>query len=429
MDNIAFKLYDFGWRLVLPLLKVQPRLKDGFPARVFIEQPDKPSDIWIQAASAGEAFLAVAIMRCFPRNRKLRILVTTNTRQGMDILKKAVDESSDRIPPLDVTLTYFPFDQPAIMNRAVRKINPGVMVLLESELWPGLLSVLHRHNAKILIVNGRMTPKSVGRYRLLPGLWEKLAPDRVLAISEADADRFAVLFGRERVGVMSNIKFDGIRMDDGFEENVRRIRRFLPRHANFLVLGSIRQEEEPDVVKMITQIHLRLPDLVIGLFPRHMHRLKAWQQILEKQGGKWRFRSALADTPVDPGTIVLWDTFGELSAAYEAADAVFVGGSLAPLGGQNFLEPLVSGVVPVIGPSWENFLWVGQEMFSAGLVCRTRGWQAAAAELIELIEAPLPREDVRKKAMAYIRKRQGGTQQACNLILQALDDYAHREVE
>ena len=422
MSDIAFELYNLGWRLLRPLLKAQPRLKEGYAARILAEQPPGPADIWIQAASAGEAYLAISLIKNLPADRKLRILVSTNTRQGMDILSKGVNETSLRSSHADVMLTYFPFDQPAIMDRAVRLIKPGVMVLLESELWPGLLAALHRHNCRILIVNGRMTPKSVRHYSLLPKLWKSLAPDRVLAISENDGRRFARLFGQSRVEVISNIKFDGVIMDSDFAESTRRIKGILPRESGFLVLGSIRQEEEADVLRMVGAIDNRFPDLVIGLFPRHMHRLNAWQEYLTDSGKKWRFRSALTEnTPALPGSIVLWDTFGDLNAAYALAGAVFVGGSLAPLGGQNFLEPLMNGVVPVIGPSWENFLWIGPEVFSAGLVRKTSDWRTAASELIKLIDAPLSREEVRRRATAYIRTRQGGTELACQRILAALD--------
>ena len=375
-----------------------------------------------QHVTPGEAYLAISLIKNLPADRNLRILISTNTRQGMDILSKAVNQTTLRSSHPDVMLTFFPFDQPVIMDRAVRMIKPKVMVLLESELWPGLLAALRRHNCRILIVNGRMTPKSVSRYRLLPNLWKTLAPDSVLAISKDDAARFATLFGQGRVEVMRNIKFDGLRLDADFAESTRRIRKILPGGDGFLALGSIRQEEEADVFRMIDVIHRHFPDFVIGLFPRHMHRLNACQQYLADNGKKWTFRSALAeDAPATPGMVVLWDTFGELSAAYDSARAVFVGGSLAHLGGQNFLEPLMNGVVPVIGPSWENFHWIGTEVFTENLVRKARDWRTASAELIKLIEAPLPREEIRKRAAEYIRKRQGGTEQACDRILQVLD--------
>lgn len=455
MQKLAFMLYKLGWRAALPLLKRNPRLKEGYAQRIFDSPPQGPADIWIQAASAGEAYLADTLVHEIAKMDSARhsnILVTTNTRQGMDILlqtKAGIEKSRAQTKPaaqttISLELAFFPFDQPAIMDSAVRHVAPKVMVLLETEIWPGLLSALRRHKRRVVIVNGRMTEKSLKGYEMMPGLWPELSPDRVLAVSRADADRFARLFGKKRVDVMANIKFDRVRINPepaGAETDTEAEAGAgtlgLPAESPFVVLGSIRQEEEADVGRMIRALLHRRPELVIGLFPRHMHRLPAWQQHLSRMeapgpanraGQKgisqkrlnWTFRSRMTEAPVLPGSLVLWDCFGELAAGYAHADAVFVGGSLAPLGGQNFLEPLMHGRVPVIGPSWENFAWVGPEVFSRGLVRRVENWQSAAAELIRQIEAAPPRNEIKRAAAAYIAAHQGGTRQACQRIAELL---------
>ena len=449
MQKLAFMLYKLGWRAALPLLKRNPRLKEGYAQRIFDQHPQGPADIWIQAASAGEAYLADALIHEIAKldpARGSNILVTTNTRQGMDILvqtKAGIENARAQAKPaaqtaISLELAFFPFDQPAIMDSAVRHVAPKVMVLLETEIWPGLLSALRRHKRRVVIVNGRMTEKSLKRYEMMPGLWPELSPDQVLAVSRADADRFAKLFGKKRVHVMPNIKFDRVRINPepaGAETDTEPEaggRLGLPTDSPFLVLGSIRQEEEADVGHMIRALLRRRPDLVIGLFPRHMHRLPAWQQHLNRmeppgpanragqKGLPWTFRSRMTEAPVLPGSLVLWDCFGELAAGYAHADAVFVGGSLAPLGGQNFLEPLMHGHVPIIGPSWENFAWVGPEVFSRGLVRRVENWQSAAAELIRQLEAAPPRNEIKRAAAAYIAAHQGGTRQACQAIAELL---------
>ena len=450
MQNLAFILYNLGWRAARPLLKLNPRLKEGYAQRTFVQRPRRPADIWIQAASAGEAYLADALIHELEKlaaGQGINILVSTNTRQGMDILvqtkaqidKQKASKTTRENKAAAIELAFFPFDQPAIMEWAVRHISPKVMVLLETEIWPGLLSALRRNNRRVVIVNGRMTEKSLKGYAMMPRLWQELAPDRVLAVSRADAGRFARLFGQARVDLMPNIKFDRIRINPGPADSKtdtgtdrKALKLALPDKSPFLVLGSIRQEEETDVLHMIRALLRRRPDLVIGLFPRHMHRLSAWQQHLngfdqlqspgrlgQKRPG-WMFRTRMTEKPLPPGTLVLWDRFGELAAGYAHADAVFVGGSLAPLGGQNFLEPLMHGHVPVIGPSWENFAWVGPDVFTRGLVRRTDNWQAAAGELIRQLEEGLPRNEIKRTAAAYIASHQGGTRQACQTIVELL---------
>jgi 3-deoxy-D-manno-octulosonic-acid transferase len=118
---------------------------------------------------------------------------------------------------------------------------------------------------------------------------------------------------------------------------------------------------------------------------------------------------------------VLWDVFGELKDAYALATAAFVGGSLKPLGGQNFLEALVCGVPPVIGPFWEHLQWVGLSVVQQGLVRVAPDWRQAARLLESDLAAPSPRKTIRTAALAYIRRQRGGSRVACRLIRHYLD--------
>jgi 3-deoxy-D-manno-octulosonic-acid transferase len=182
----------------------------------------------------------------------------------------------------------------------------------------------------------------------------------------------------------------------------------------------VRQPEEDAVGKIILKLRHRHPDAVIALFPRHLHRLEAWTSFFKAQRLPWCLRSKV-DQTVGAGSVVLWDTFGELSHAYRLATAAFVGGSLAPLGGQNFLEPLICGIRPVIGPYWETFQWVGEEIMNLGLVRIVDDWQEAATTLSADMAQPAPAEDIRRQARRYIQGRQGGTAMACALIREYLE--------
>ncbi len=120
------------------------------------------------------------------------------------------------------------------------------------------------------------------------------------------------------------------------------------------------------------------------------------------------------------GAVILWDAVGELAPAYAHARAAFVGGSLAPLGGQNFLEALICGVIPVIGPSWEDFRWVGKALFESGLARIGEDWRAVAAHLIRDLNDPPSRDGVKARARAYFSGRRGGAAAACRTIVSAL---------
>lgn len=409
VNSAAIRLYDAAWRLATPLLRANARLKDGYDQRRLKERLPA-ADLWIQAASGGEAYLAETLIRQLAPDGPMRILVTTNTRQGMEILHKTVVGKTGNG---EVLAAYFPFDRPTLMDEAVAQVRPRLVVLLETEIWPGLLHALKTRNCPVFIVNARMRQNSLARYRRFTETLYALRPDAILAISAEDASRFAAIFGNDIVSVMPNIKFDRIAFSakPAAETETPLVS---PDHA-FLVLGSVRQEEEADVREMIIKIRRHCPDTVIGVFPRHMHRLGHWQVILDQIKPDWRLRSEM-QAPAAAGDIILWDTFGELSKAYASAAAVFVGGSLAPLGGQNFLEPLTYGIVPVIGPFWDNFTWVGETVFEHGLVEKVNNWQQAADRLIRHLQTPPDSGKHREAARRYIRNRQGGTEQACRLI-------------
>ncbi|MBW6520724.1 MAG: hypothetical protein K0A99_06885 [Desulfoarculaceae bacterium] len=439
------QIYQMAWCIAIPLLSRNQRLQQGLRQRTLREIP-AAADLWIQAASVGESFLAWEIIRKLDPPRPIRVLLTTSTSQGMEILEKARVEALQQNDRLTIHLAYLPFDHPVLMARAVAAIRPKLMLLLESELWPGLLHSCREQGVKVLVANGRMTGRSLARYRLWPALWRHLRPVSILAISADDAARFTTLFGQETVTTVSNIKFDRISNQGGPTAVDNPLAHLFPSAvtardglrgtqgtdapaspapgmdeerlaaaAKLIVLGSVREEEEADIIKLICYLREKNKQIIIALFPRHMHRLKKWQHILTKHDCPWQLRSRTTG-PVSDGSIILWDTMGEMLPAYQLAAAAFVGGSLAPLGGQNFLEPLTCGIRPVIGPHWDQFLWVGQEIIDQHLVLQAENWQEAAELLLHTAALPLQRQQTRQKIMAYVKNRRGGTEKTCTEI-------------
>ena len=413
--RIAFGLYNLLWSGVLPWLQLNHRLAEGYGQRRLKTLPPA-ADIWIQAASVGESYLALEIIKGLNAGRPVKILVTSNTSQGVDILNQGQAQLAQNGEGIEVAVGYFPFDKPALMKKAVSVIQPAVMVLLETEIWPGLLRALKQQQCRTLIVNGRVTAGSLKRYLLWPSIWPPIRPDRILAISSSDADRFKQIFGPEAVEIMPNIKFDRVAGSISPANNHNPLKDLIPDSLIFAVLASVRRQEESRVKQVINTILDRRPQTVIGLFPRHMHRIKSWQEILSRAGITWSLRSG-ARGPATAGSVILWDTFGELQQSYGLCQAAYVGGSLAPLGGQNFLEAMICGIKPVMGPSWENFLWVGTEIIDSGLLRIADDWQAAAAQLIKDMDHPPPRDEVISQSLAYIENRRGGTARVCRTIV------------
>jgi 3-deoxy-D-manno-octulosonic-acid transferase len=415
-------LYDLLWPLAIPALWLAPRLREGFSERLLRPGPDGFVDVWMQAASGGEAYLvrelALALPAALAEERPLRILATTNTRQGREVLERAAAEVAGRHPGVTLIPAYCPFDQPSLMARAMEQASPRVLVLLETEIWPGLLAAAREFDVPVVLANARMNARSLAGYLCAGRLLRELAPQRVLAVSDEAALRFSLLFGAARVERMNNIKFDRFATpapEDGAAPGSGPVAAVMGDGRPWAVMASVRRQEERDVLAALRGIRAARPQAGLAVFPRHMHRLDFWRRTLYECGLPPVMRSTLAAPPA-PGSVVLWDTFGELAGAYAFCTAAFVGGSLRPLGGQNFLEPLAHGVVPVIGPHWSNFAWVGRDIVDQGLAVEVDGPRELAGAMIAALDRPPARQDVRARVAAYVDTRRGGTRQAAERI-------------
>ena len=402
-------IYGLLWTLALPFLFISRRLRKGWRQRMGWDIPQKTYDIWMQAASGGEAYLAVEIIKGL-QDAQRSILVTTNTEQGLDILRTNLHHCGCTPQP-DIRLC--PLDHPLIVNRFMARITPKLMVLLETEIWPSLLLACARRNCPVLLANGRLSTRSLAGYLPVQTILRHMAPTTIMAVSPRDMRRFATVFGPDTTLSMPNIKFDRILDQKPITYVTNPLSRFFKPGSRLIVLGSVREEEEPAIKQVVTRILTDHPTTIVALVPRHMHRLQAWKDFLQTSGKSWHLRSTL-ERYVKPGSIVLWDVFGELSSVYALAKNVFVGGSLAPLGGQNFLEPLAQGVSPIIGPFWKNFHWVGHEIIDNGLVRMVHN----ADELATALSLPpkKSREIVRTQADTYLNAHKGGTEMVCRQI-------------
>lgn len=395
---VAFAVYTFLGCLAAPFLFLSPRLRQGWRQRFGLGLPG-PCTVWIQGASAGECMLTQSLMRSLPT---VSVLATTCTAQGLSVLEKT-DARGPFYPRM------LPLDLPPLMYFVLKRVRPRVVILLETELWPGLLLACAMLCIPVVILNARMSSSSLAGYLALRPLLRP--PAKIGAISIQDARRFDLVFGPGRTRVTGNIKFDRAMNMPLPERQENPLAHLVPESAWFVVLGSVREEEEEAVLALILDLGERRPLCVVGLFPRHMHRIAAWVERLSAARVPFVLRSNLV-TPAPFGTVIIWDRFGELNAAYSLASRAFVGGSLARLGGQNFLEPLSQGVLPVVGPHTRNFDWTGQEIFST-LVHKNANVSALARKLAA--SAP-PRQEVRRQAEAYIAARQGATEASVEIL-------------
>ena len=431
-QRFLLSMYGSAFSLAQPVLALSKRLRPGIKRRYVPKDWGENSmapwqDIWIQAASGGEAYLAWELVKGFADSQRfsrvqgrLSVLATSGTDQGIEVLDKALTWCKGERAKVSCSRDYFPFDGPRIMRRALLRTLPKVVVLLETELWPGLLAACAREQVPVVVINGRMSTKSLARYLLMADFFRKTAPARILAVSEADAMRYGVLFGRERVSVMRNIKFDRCVIEEALPFVESPLSQIFKPGASLAVFGSFRQDEEPDVIEAVSRLRQARPKTTIGLFPKHLRRVPSVRRQLEERGIPCVLRSRLEE-PAPPGTVIVWDLFGELNAAYGLARAAFVGGSLKPLGGQNFLEPLAQGIIPCIGPNYGNFAWAGDDLNREGLLRIVHNGEELAGDMVKYLQRPPAQTKVKDRFDRFLAERRGGVKQACGEVARLMD--------
>lgn len=409
--KVGLGLYSGLWYTALPVALASKRLRSGLWSRVTFRPEPKEMDIWIQAASAGECTLVQTLVQSWPEEVPASLLATTNTTQGMQVL-----EMTKPTRHMLFTKAYAPLDTGLSVRKILKDFRPKLMVLLETELWPNLLLSCAQARIPVLLLNARMTAKSLSWYIRFQNLWPHIRPRRILAVDHENAVRYSYLFGSQTADTMRNIKFDrwaGIQEPLPYVQNP--LSGLMKAQSRLVVYGSIRREEEPDLLTVVSRIAGLHPRTIQAIFPRHMHRIPAWKTALKQSGLTWKLRSTIRE-PIPQGTVVLWDCMGELEPAYALARAVFVGGSLAPTGGQNFLESLAQGVIPCIGPWWSNFSWVGSDILDQGLVKQVSGPEELIQALSSSLRSPQSRDKVFDRFKKYLHQRQGGAQEALAAI-------------
>lgn len=413
-QKVIFILYNLAWKTVLPFLKKNRSFKGSYKLRTSSDHFNK-TDIWMHGASGGEAYIAVEILKRIKPSAALDILYTATTAQGLEIMN-SFSKGSEINPKIKIHVTWFPFDIPKIIEKIILRTNPKLMVLLETEIWPGHLYMLKQYNIKTVIINARLSAKSFSRYLKTKLIWKQISPDKILATSVKDAERYKKIFDlKTEITTMPNIKFDSILTAREAQKDPGNLKTIIPSEIPFSILASIRKEEEIHLEKILKHLIKSFPEQIIAIFPKHLNRVEPLSNMLNnitseftEPGYKWKLRSKITKL-VDKKTIILWDTFGELKQAYTYAVTAFVGGSLEPLGGQNFLEPIVCGAATVTGPYLNSFKWVEQDIFESNIVFKAQNAKQVGEFMVEKLNNPPDRDELKEKSLAYIQKNQGGT--------------------
>lgn len=374
LQKLFFFLYGLLWALAKPLLKKHKRLREGYEERIIGGAWQdlvykEPVSIWIQAASGGEAYLTLALLKNISREHsQLHILCTSMTKQGMEVLEKGKsafesawqEKQSGKCP--EISLCYFPFDDKISMEKAFLLARPKICVLLETELWPNFMRLCREKKSLLYVVNARMTEKTYAAYKKIKKIFAGINPDAIFATRQKDKNYYQEIFPQSICEFMHNIKFDIVYQELCLAMQAKKensLQKFFAPKVCVYLFASVRQEEEQELLPLIEKLHAAKTKSVLCIAPRHVARFGEWKKALQNMGLVVRFASELFEKneQIQAQDIIIWDRFGDLKGLYALADYVFVGGSLVPLGGQNFLEALVYGRIPHTGIHLHNFLW------------------------------------------------------------------------
>ena len=347
---------------------VKGRLKGNWRERFgFIESTEETGRplIWIHAVSVGEVQAAAALikaLRSLTREPVIRLSTTTDTG----------GEAARKLALPDCRVFTFPLDAFGSPGRAVRRLKPDLVIIMETELWPNFIKSARAFGARLMLANGRISERSVGRYRRARFLFKHVLDclDLLAMIRPEDAERIRSLGARpERVRVLGNAKYD-LLFDRLDPQKTRDLALTLGLDGHpVMVAGSTREGEEVQVLDAYQRLAREFPRLKLVLAPRHVQRAKEIESLARSRGLSVARRSG-AGRPEPVPDVTLIDVMGDLFYLYGLAAVVFIGGSLAPLGGHNPLEAAVWGKPVLFGPHMSNFL-DARDLLRHADACRT----------------------------------------------------------
>lgn len=382
------------------------------PARLRTQEDgDGRKTVWIHAVSVGEVLAAGSLIReLHARTTAIRVVLSTTTRTGQKLARERVGQDC---------AFYFPLDFAWIVRRYLAALRPALLVLVETEFWPNVLSQCGRAGIPVLVVNGRVSDRSFHRYLRLRRLWRPLFKNLalVLAQSEEDADRLkAIGMPPERVEFGGNLKFD-VRAPESAAVTAA-LRANLPKGARVLVCGSTMEGEDEILIDAFRELVKTNPKLVMILAPRHPDRFDRVAELLRARSQRSVRRSRWMARPgkFKAGTVVLLDSIGELASVYSLASVAFVGGSLVPAGGHNPLEPAQFGVPIVMGPHYENFRAIVSRLLEAEAL-KLAQQETLAATLALLLRDQELAGLLGARAMEVFDSQTGATDRALAAVL------------
>lgn len=365
-----FAIYQIFMAIVIVVSAPILFYKGIFGSRGFSErfgrwdyQPSPGMVVWFHAASVGELKAIAAIIPILKQQHPdFRPVITTITKTGWEKAKSL---------ELGADVFFAPLDLDFAVNKVIRRIKPSLLVLVETEIWPGMIKNVHAAGVPIVIANARLSRKSSGNYKYVRSFMKSILGkiDFIMAQSDEDAQRFIALgASKKHVEIYGNIKFDQA-ANPANGQVADNLVSYLNRPGNFVfIAGSVREKEINPVVEAISATFKKQNIIIAIIAVRHLKNIGLLENALRRFGLPYIKRRDL-ESPFNltkaPNILVL-DTMGELGGLYSKANLSFVGGSLVPIGGHDPLEPASAGCAVCFGPYMENSQSASRQLLESG---------------------------------------------------------------
>ncbi len=412
--------------VILAILLAKPRCRLGLPQRLGLVLPGGVSDgrplLWVHAVSLGEAVAVAPLVKAFHvRYPAYRIIVSTVTETGREAVEQRLAGVADHC--------YAPLDFPWVVSKVVRHLKPSLFLFVETELWPNLLRQLGRGGIPAVLVNGRLSSRSFGRYRLIRSFLRQVlgAVTVCLMQSDRDAVRMAALGAQpDRVIRIGNIKFDQPLPDRiNGPGSLSRAGLGLVEGEELIVAGSTHPGEEEELLAAYQTLAREFPNLVLLLAPRHVERAAEVEAEVKGIGLPALRRSLLGTSAVNPGSsgprVLILDTRGELASVYREAVLAYVGGTLIPVGGHNLLEPAVWAKPVFFGPFTDHCAEIATQLSRAEGMVPVRNGTELAEAMAHLLRNRADLQKVGIAAQQVVEENRGALQRSLDHIGTVLD--------
>lgn len=368
-----------------------------------------PGGVWLHGASLGEARLVAAISRALDR-----------ARPGIVIAASALTPAGRAALPETASARFFlPLDVAAWQRRVLEALDPAALVLVETELWPNLVREAERRGVPVCLVNARLAPERMSRYRRLRALYGPLIArlSRIGAQTAQEAARFAELGADPAVVVVTgNVKYD-LPVPEATRASVRAALGLSPSRP-VVAAGSTGDGEDALVLDAFAALRRARPDAFLVLAPRHAVRFEDAARRVVARGLTLHRLSEAPESAAGAADVLLVDAMGRLAALYAAADAAFVGGSLVPVGGHNVLEPAACGVPVLFGPHTHHVALPAEALERAGGAVRVADAAALGQAWADLISDPGRRKATANAAAGVVEANRGALDRTAALILE-----------